>query len=281
VYILPVHAASAPAFRAIDAAIGQAGAPSYLLEVQASDEQQAAAFAALFDRSQEHAQFALALKEARRDLKSAAPAGARRVLRSLEQQLQTLLASDFFPGKAAASARAGLQALRQEVQRRLSPGEPSVQSAPLSLLATGDFQGRTWATRSRPWVDRLASAWLIQRFIDASPTFIWLADAQSCPDTALGFDFDGARFTHLDQRVTFEVLSASFGLAEQPALQRLGALVHCIDVGGIAVDEAAGLELLVHGLQAMHTDDDALLAAALPLFDALYRALELDLQAEP
>jgi hypothetical protein len=119
----------------------------------------------------------------------------------------------------------------------------------------------------------LATAWLVRRFVDRSPTFLWLADARQCPKSALGYDFDGAAFTHVGDKVTFEVVVAAFGLDEDAALMRLGQLVHYIDVGGIPVDEAAGVEMLVLGLQTLHTDDDALLAAAAPLFDTLYAAL--------
>jgi hypothetical protein len=108
--------------------------------------------------------------------------------------------------------------------------------------------------------------------VDASPRFLWLAEARQCPKSALGFDFDGAAFTHMGDLVSFEVLACAFSL-DDPALRRLGQLVHFIDVGGIPVDEAAGLETLIRGLQTLHVDDDALLAAALPLFDSLYAAL--------
>jgi hypothetical protein len=80
----------------------------------------------------------------------------------------------------------------------------------LVLLAMADFQGRTWATRKHLWVDRMASAWLICRFIDPKASFHWLDDPKRCPKKALGFDFDGATFTHVDGRVTFEVLAANF-----------------------------------------------------------------------
>jgi hypothetical protein len=135
-----------------------------------------------------------------------------------------------------------------------------------------DYQGRTWATRKRPWVDRLATAWLIQRFVDRQPTFAWLANPKKCPKSALGFDFDGAVFTHVGAKVTFEVVAESFGLLDDPALVRFANLVHTIDVGGIPVDEAPGFEMFVRGLQARHADDDALLAAAIPLLDAWYAA---------
>lgn len=82
-------------------------------------------------------------------------------------------------------------------------------------------------------MDRLASAWLIGRFIDPSARFLWLASPDDCPDEALGFDFDGATFTHVEEKVTFETLLASFDL-DSPALLRLGKLVHYLDVGDIS-----------------------------------------------
>ncbi len=92
------------------------------------------------------------------------------------------------------------------------------------------------------------------------------------PRGALGFDFDGARFTHVGARVTFEVLLASFGLDRDPKLQRIAAAVHYLDVGGIPSPEAAGLEAVLAGLRELHADDDALVAAAAAVFDALYAA---------
>lgn len=273
VYILPAAAASAQDFWAMDAAIRDAGAESHLLALQARDQAQEAAFRKLFDRSALYAEFAQALKDARQSFKSACEADIRKTLRTLAGQLQAIEAGDFFPGNAAGSAASGLQALRQEAERQLSPGEPTTARGDIPLLSIADFQRRSWATRARPWVDRLATAWLVQRFVDQQAVFLWLADARQCPNHAVGYDFDGATFTHVGERVTFEVVAASFGLAPDPGLQRLGELVHFIDVGGIVVDEAPGLELLIRGLQAQHPDDDALLAAALPLFDTLYAAL--------
>ena len=90
------------------------------------------------------------------------------------------------------------------------------------------------------------------------------------PRGALGFDYDGARFTHVGARVSFEVLLASFGLDGDPKLQRIAGAVHYLDAGGIPVPEAAGLESVLAGLRELHADDDALVAAAATVFDALY-----------
>jgi hypothetical protein len=273
VYLLPADAPTSADLLATEQAIRDAGAQAHLLQLRARDGTQEAAFRALFDRSPAYAEFAQALKAARKGVKKSPDAEVRKSLRMLDRQLEALARLDFFPGPAAAEAHAGLATLRNEAAQRLAPGEPTAAARDVvRRLDRLRYQGRTWATRRRPWIDRLASAWLIQRFVDASPRFLWLAEARQCPKSALGFDFDGAAFTHMGDLVSFEVLACAFSL-DDPALRRLGQLVHFIDVGGIPVDEAAGLETLIRGLQTLHVDDDALLAAALPLFDSLYAAL--------
>lgn len=88
----------------------------------------------------------------------------------------------------------------------------------------------------------------------------------------MGFDYDGARFTHVGSRVSFEVMAASFGLDADPRIQRIGRSVHFLDIGGIPVPEAAGLEAVLGGLREVHADDDQLNLAATTVFDALYAA---------
>jgi hypothetical protein len=168
-----------------------------------------------------------------------------------------------------------MAALRRQVELHLSPDEPAPSETVIEPRAIADYQGRTWATRQRPWVDRLGTAWLVQRFIDKEPTFTWLSEPRKCPKSALGYDFDGATFTHVGDKVTFEVVAESFGLLQDPALRRLAGLVHYIDVGGIPVDEAPGFEMLVRGLQVRWSGDNQLLAAAVPLFDSFYAALQV------
>ncbi len=278
VYILPAAASSASELRAIDQAIRDGGAQAHLLELRARDAAQEKSFRALFDRSAQYAEFAQALKEARKALRASGTRGEpalRKLLRGLDDQLRSIRALDHFPGPAGAAAARDLETLRAEVERTLSPGEPTPGAGAIERQDRASFQGKTWATRKRPWVDRLATAWLIRRFVDARPRFVWLTDPKKCPKSALGFDFDGARFTHVGNKVSFEVVAATFGLDADAALARLGELVHCIDIGGIPVDEAAGVETMVRGLQARHADDDTLLAAACDFFDTLYAALRL------
>jgi len=275
VHVLPEHAATAPSLWALERSITEAGAQAHLLVVPARDADQEAGFRALFDREDQYAELLQLVKDARASLAGSAEAQWRKRLRELEAQLGAVVRTDFFPGAPRATATEAVAALRRDIEARLSPGEPAQSRALIAARAVADYQRRTWATRRRPWVDRLATAWLVRRFIDRSPTFLWLADATTCPPDALGYDFDQAVFTHVDDKVTFEVVAESFGLLANAALRRLAALVHFIDVGGMPVDEAPGFEMLVRGLQARHPDDDdALLAAAMPLFDAAYAAFE-------
>jgi hypothetical protein len=275
VHVLPTTAATAEALWNIERTIIESGAKAHMLVVPARDDTQEKAFRALFDRSDLYGELVQSAKEVRGTLKKATDAALHKSLRDLERQLTTIRACDFFPGTSRESAANTLNALRREIELHLSPDEPSPGQAVIERHDAADFQNRTWATRARPWVDRLATAWLIRRFVDSAPTFKWLADPKKCPKSAVGYDFDGATFTHVGDKVSFEVVAASFGLDADPGIRGLAELVHYIDVGGIPVDEAPGFEMLVRGLQAQHLDDGRLLDAALPLFDAVHAALKV------
>jgi hypothetical protein len=274
VFLLPASAPTADALWAIEKAVQEGGAQAHMLVVNPRDETQEEVFRSLFDRAQAYAELLQSIKDARGNVRKAREAELRKTLRTLEQQTLAVRATDFFPGKHSERAEAALAALRREIERQLSPGEPTPRAAAIAKRSAQDFQRKAWATRKRPWVDRLATAWLIVRFIDRAPRFVWIDSPKKCPKAALGFDFDGATFTHIGDKVTFEVVTGTFGLEDDPALKRLGDLVHYIDVGGIPLDAAAGVETLVRGLQQQYPDDDALLAAALPVFDALYAAMK-------
>jgi hypothetical protein len=271
--VLPATAPAAQALRDIEKIVLDARAEAHLLELRARDDAQEQTFKALFDRSELYAELVQAVKDARKTIGKSSEARLHKSLRSLEQQLLQIRVSDFFPGKESGRAADAVATLRREIELHLSPDEPASKQAPIEHLSLADFQGRIWATRKRPWVDRLATAWLVQRFIDKSPTFRWLSDARKCPKSAVGYDFDGATFTHVSDLVTFEVVAKTFCVDEQPGIGRLGELVHYIDVGGIPQDEAPGIEMLVRGLQAQHADDDALLQAGTAFFDTLHAAL--------
>ena len=165
-----------------------------------------------------------------------------------------------------------LSSLELSIARLGEVNEPQAIQAHIQLLEKASYQNRTWATRKRPWIDRLASAWLIKTFIDTSPTFIWLETPSDCPQEALGFDFDGATFSHINHWVTFEVLLHSFNL-ETPALKKIAEIVHYLDVGGIEPPEAIGIEKVIQGIRSQISDDDQLFALSNHIFDGLYANL--------
>jgi len=247
------------------------GGTAMVLTLTANDATQCQEIEALFDRTEAFTQWRDTATVLQAELPQLTETDARRRLRSIADALQALHRTDYYPGAAAAQADADLASLRQALDASFSRGEPAALPAHgIPRLDAAQFQHQRWATRARPWVDRLACAWLIRRFIDTGAQWVWLADPASAPADVLGFDFDGARFTHVGALVTFEVLIASFGLEADPRLQRLARAVHYLDAGGMPVPEAAGLEAVLAGLREVHADDDTLTQAAAQVFDALY-----------
>lgn len=274
VYLLPDSADSAATLGEVAAQAVEVGGSGQVYRLSGCDEAQKAALRALFDRGEEYASIAEEIKALGRNLASPDGADAMRKLQPLARRFEQVNRIDFFPGEAQRQTLSLLDDLRDAITRRMSPDEPTARQTDIPRLNRADYQGRTWATRARPWVDRLASAWLIRRFIDPSARIVWLASPSDCRNGWLGFDFDGAAFSHVGTKVTFETLLASFGLDSAPALVRLGKLVHCLDLGGLPVAEALGIESLLAGLRASEPDDDALLARACEIFDWLLKSYE-------
>ncbi|OTJ24146.1 chromate resistance protein [Pseudomonas aeruginosa] len=274
VYLLPDSADSAATLGEVAAQAVEVGGSGQVYRLSGCDEAQKAALRALFDRGEEYASIAEEIKALGRNLASPDGADAMRKLQPLVRRFEQVNRIDFFPGEAQRQTLSLRDDLRDAITRRMSPDEPTARQTDIPRLNRADYQGRTWATRARPWVDRLASAWLIRRFIDPSARIVWLASPSDCRNGWLGFDFDGAAFSHVGTKVTFETLLASFGLDSAPALVRLGKLVHCLDLGGLPVAEALGIESLLAGLRASEPDDDALLARACEIFDWLLKSYE-------
>jgi hypothetical protein len=127
-------------------------------------------------------------------------------------------------------------------------------------------------TRKPLWADRLASAWLIRRFVDPEATLTWLEKTQSLPDNAISFGFEGAHFTNSEARVTYEEMLNRLDLAKNAALVKIGSIVHFLEVRGTPVAEAAGVQTLLQGAMRRSNSDAELLAEAEKTFDLLYEA---------
>jgi hypothetical protein len=270
VSVLPASPEHRAAFEALAGEVEGEGGRAWLLELPPQAPPVDSALVALFDRRADYEDLLQSLTHLGAELSALDEAAARRALRQAGKALADIEVLDYFPGAPREHARAALSALGSGVNRRFSPEEPSPGSARLRRLDPAQHRARRWATRGHLWVDRIASAWLIRRFIDPEARFLWLERPADCPADALGFDFDGATFSHVGDRVTFEVLLVSFGLEADGGLVRVGQVVHYLDVGGMPVVEAAGLEAVLAGLREVAADDDALLSAAAPVLDALY-----------
>lgn len=151
-------------------------------------------------------------------------------------------------------------------------GQAGETDAPVSGSAP---RGATWVTRRGVFVDRIASAWLIRRFIDADAEFRFVpARGYKRRPDELRFDMYQGEFTHVGDRCTFETLLEHFKL-DDPALRAVGEIVHDIDCKDrkFVRDEAPGVAAVLRGI-ANATDDDAeRIARGSPIFDSLYGQL--------
>ena len=272
VYLLPSQENTIVTLTSIADDVRENGGTAYILRTD-GDDQHTADFPMLFDRSAEYGELMKELHQHRASLSHDNVAEILKQVRKLRKTFSQLVVIDFFAGEAQQQTAIALQDIEVAINQVLSPNEPRAIKAVIPVLMRSDYQGRTWATRARPWVDRLACAWLIRRFIDTQASILWLPSPHDCPADALSFDFDGATFSHVDFKVTFEVLLTSFDL-ESPALLRLGSIVHFLDAGGVQPPEAEGIERVLYGLREAMTNDDQLLTAASTLFDGLLTAFE-------
>ena len=156
---------------------------------------------------------------------------------------------------------------RLEHARREAPVTSRGRTA---VCKRADFQRKAWVTRPRPGVDRMSSAWLIRRFVDAKARFVF-GDPGKAP-RAIPFDTFDAEFGHHEGRCTFETLCRRFGI-EDPAAMRIGRIVHDLDLKEDHRDaETTTVGRMVDGLRRSLSDDHVLLSQGMALFEALYQS---------
>jgi hypothetical protein len=191
---------------------------------------------------------------------------AERQLRAIRERLRALERIDFFAAPGADQARAALAKVEGQMPKR-----PTVAAA----LETGavkprDFRGRVWVTRPRPGVDRMASAWLIRRFIDPRAAF---AFADHPRGTQIPFDMFTGEFSHYGSFCTFETMAQRFVLKD-PAITRIGQIVHDLDMkeARYGLPEAVAVGHMVEGLRSLYAKDDVLLEHGITMFESLARS---------
>jgi len=193
--------------------------------------------------------------------------GERRPIQTFRQRLAAIERMDFFDS----AGRDRVVALLDQVAARTSP--PRRGLAPSGTTGwKGAYRARLWMTRPRPGVDRMASAWLIRRFIDPQARFGFARDGEKTPNDALPFDMFGVEFGHRGSNCTFETLCEVFGIAD-PAVVRVASIVHDLDLkdGRFGAAESETIGALIDGLQLAHADDHELLDRGMTLFESLYR----------
>jgi len=190
----------------------------------------------------------------------------------LSKNYEEALKTDFFPSKTGAELRSRLNALKG-ITKGLSVAAPAAKPAVVPPRMPEDFQKMIWATRKRPFIDRMASAWLIRKFIDSEAIFM-LVDENDLAALGKGhvtFDVSGGTFTHMGNLCTFEVLVKSFRLKDS-AIRKIAEIVHELDIKDDKYGnaESAGLEEILSGLRKAVKDDHELLERGMSVFEMLY-----------
>jgi hypothetical protein len=206
----------------------------------------------------------------RRPRGTRAPA-VRRLVEVFRARLSAIEHVDFF----GSAGRDRVTAVLQRLEEKASDSRPAERPRPAGSADAQTYANRLWVTRPRPGVDRMASAWLIKRFVAPQARFAFIADRESAPHDAVPFDMFGVEFSHQGEGCTFETLCVVFAIQE-PAVARIAAIVHDLDLkdGRFAAQEAPTVGTVIEGMQLSVLDDDVLLEQGIALFESLYRAFE-------
>jgi hypothetical protein len=265
-YLLPYSADRYEQFQWLAQEVGKDRGEATLLKVDRVENMKEPELVRLFQEAR-NADYALLTDRFRKLGATKGPRAAEELAR-LTRELNRVIDIDFFD----ASARTQAQRAREAAERRVT-GSAQGAARPAERLDLAGLQGRTWVTRPRPHVDRLASAWLIKRFLDPAAEFVFAAP-EEVPAGAIPFDMAGVELGHHGDDCTFETLLRRSGLRDR-RLAAIAEIVHEADLrdGKFTRDEARGLDLVLRGLLAAVKDDHEALAQGLTLFDGLYATI--------
>ena len=184
-------------------------------------------------------------------------------LARLSKDHQRIRGIDFFDAPGGAEVRRLEEAIAMRTRRPETP-------VPEPRLDLTKLRGRRWVTRPRPHVDRVASAWLIRRFIDPDAVFLFAPPAEF-PKDAIPYDAPGAELSHQGEDCTFETLIKRANLRDR-RLIRLAEVVHEADLrdGKYPREEARGIDVAIRALLTAAADDHQVLAQGMTLFEGLY-----------
>lgn len=193
-------------------------------------------------------------------------------LRRLEKIREAIGKIEFFPSQTGAALKSRIKALREGLDR-FQGVRPLPGPMPPAPRRAGDYRGKTWVTRKKPFVDRMASAWLIRRFIDPKAAFAFVAeeDIGYAGKGSVTFDVRGGEFTHTGDLCTFEVLTRAFGIRDR-AVKTIAGIVHDLDIrdGKFGHGASAGVEEILRGIRKTVSDDGRSLERGMAVFEMLY-----------
>jgi hypothetical protein len=279
VYLLPDTPSAREDFEWLKTEIKSAGGDASVFAADSVDTWSDDALVQEFKRSRQEAYMVLArdvervlarMEKARRRSATRAPALGR-VLGVLRQRLASLETVDFF----GAAGRDRVVTLLTRLEERVSKSsQTSSAVSPAGHTDAPQYRGRLWVTRPRPGVDRMASAWLIRRFIDPDARFGFVTDRENAAPDSIPFDMFGVEFTHRGDHCTLETLCALFSI-DDAAVGRIAAIVHDLDLKDSRFGAAEGptIAAVIEGLQLAYDDDDDLLAQGMVLFESIYRSV--------
>jgi hypothetical protein len=209
-------------------------------------------------------------------------------LDKLHKELERITAIDFFVVPSRAAAMAAYERCNKVLREPQTRNTSSAMSASISgaSLDLAQYQARRWVTRRNLFIDRLASIWLIKRFIDKRPRFHFVSEGEGV-EGGIPFDMYGAEFTHRGEDCTFETMLNLFGLRGDAGLQAVAEIVHDIDLKDNKFNrlEAPGLSTVIRGLADLLKDDRKLFQQCNLIFDGLYesfnRGTEQRVKGEP
>jgi hypothetical protein len=269
VYLLPRRDDLVEALARISDHVTAAGGQSEVLSVDSAGEEQDERLRAIIDHGPQYDALAINIRSVAGGIGLAETWSVARVLRRQRDELDRLNLMDHLHGPAALAARAALDDAQQRLEAAIFDTDEVSRPAPAPL--PDPLFRCIWATRDPLSADRLASAWLIRRFIDVEAHFIWLDRDEHAPPLVVSFGFPGARIASAGGRITFERLLVLTGLDHQPALTRLGRAIRELELGRHPVAQAQPIEVLLEGAaRRAASDPDSQLSAAELIFDQVY-----------
>jgi hypothetical protein len=274
VHALPMNEETQEDFEWLLREIREGGGEAFVCEARLIDGLSDEELRALFDRARdadyaEVVKHARALAKPRRNAKSETVAERRAQVARLRKRLAEIVAVDFF----GAIGRETAEALVRSLEARLNEDESVMDKAMVEPAnALGTLHNRTWVTRRGVYADRIASAWLIRRFIDPEARFKFVTGKGYRPNEGeLRFDMFEAEFTHEGDKCTFEVL-LDRGALKDPALRAIAEIIHDIDLkdNKFGRSEVAGIRTLIEGISVATNDDSERIARGSEVFNDLY-----------